>query len=99
MKEEREEEEEEEISQCVLPVSSISALLSTSVCVRRVLCVLTVFSGFLLVYLFLPLSRSLYLHHHLIWTTRSKTKEKEKEEEEERLKLQTTDWTKEERRR
>jgi len=70
------------------PCSYFFALLSyLRVCESR-LCVLTVFSGFLLVYLFLSLS----LSHHLIKWTRSITT---KEEEEERLKFQTTDVKKE----
>jgi hypothetical protein len=44
------------ISLCVLPVSFPRLSLSPSVCVRRVLCVLTVFSGFLFVFLSLSLS-------------------------------------------
>ncbi len=73
----KEEEEEEEISTCVLSVSS--PLLFPpfpSVCVGRVLCVLSLLSVFLLVYLF-PVS--LPLLHIIKWTI----SEKEEEEEEE----------------
>ncbi len=44
------------------PCPLFFALLSASVCVRRVLCVLTVFSGFLLVFLSLPLAPSSSSH-------------------------------------
>jgi hypothetical protein len=76
----KEEEEEVGVSCCVFSLSCPRLFLPrSSVCVGRVLCVLSLLSVFLLV--FSP-SLSL-LSHHLIWTTRSIAKEEEEEEEEE----------------
>ncbi len=79
---------------CVLPSCPWLFLPRPSVCVGRVLCVLSLFSVFLLVYLFLSLS--LPPSHHLIKWTRLITTKEDKEEEEERLKVQTAEAKEEE---
>ncbi len=80
---------------CVLPVSSPWLFLPRpSVCVRRVLCVLSLFSVFLFVFLFPSLSLS--RHHSSRQGTRFISTKEEEEEEEERLKVWTTEVKKKE---